>query len=156
MSGIDVRPARADEIPAVARLRWRWLLENKTEPAGTQESFVRSFESWARASAGTHRCMVLVCGNEVIGMAWLALIQRVPTPRSVERLSGDVQCVYVLPEQRDSGLGGKLIDAVLTLARDLGLERVTVHSSERAISAYARRGFKTSPRLLQVNVAYPY
>jgi GNAT superfamily N-acetyltransferase len=76
----------------------------------------------------------------------------VPHPRAFERMSGDVQCMYVVPEQRDCGLGGKLIEAVLAWASCLGLERVTVHSSERAVSAYSRHGFETSPRSLQAEV----
>lgn len=61
-----------------------------------------------------------------------------------------MQCVYVIPEERDSGTGGRLIGALLDRARALGLERVTVHSSPRAIPAYVRQGFDVSPRLLQV------
>ncbi|MBT2880428.1 GNAT family N-acetyltransferase, partial [Streptomyces sp. McG6] len=34
----------------------------------------------------------------------------------------------------------------------LGVERVTVHSSERAVPAYVRRGFAGSPYLLQVDL----
>jgi GNAT superfamily N-acetyltransferase len=82
-------------------------------------------------------------------MAFLAITARVPTPRVFSRTSGDVQCVYVVPEARDSGLGGLLIDAVLRLATELGLERVTVHSSARAVRAYERHGFAGSPELLQ-------
>lgn len=36
---------------------------------------------------------------------------------------------------------------------DLGLERVTVHSSYRAISMYCRHGFTASPRLLQARLS---
>ncbi|WP_308424128.1 GNAT family N-acetyltransferase [Streptomyces daqingensis] len=53
------------------------------------------------------------------------------------------------PGERGSGLGSRLIDAVVAPAREAGLERVTVHSGDRAVPAYARRGFAVSPRLLQ-------
>ncbi|KAK1177144.1 GNAT family N-acetyltransferase [Streptomyces sp. NBS 14/10] len=76
-----------------------------------------------------------------------------PSPHARQRASGDLQCVYVVPGERDSGLGGRLSDAVLARARDLGLERVTVHSSPRAIPAYSRHGFEASPRLLHTHVA---
>ncbi|MET9829764.1 GNAT family N-acetyltransferase [Streptomyces sp. NPDC006385] len=56
------------------------------------------------------------------------------------------------PETRDAGLGGRLITETLARAGELGLERVTVHSSPRAIPAYARLGFENSPRLLQPHV----
>ncbi|MFJ5993848.1 GNAT family N-acetyltransferase [Streptomyces sp. NPDC092370] len=42
---------------------------------------------------------------------------------------------------------------MLDEARELGLERVTVHSSPRAVPAYARSGFQESPRLLQAQVS---
>jgi GNAT superfamily N-acetyltransferase len=152
MNGIAIRPAKDDELGAVAALRWQWILENQGAPVTTHDEFVQRFVTWARESASSHRCMVLVRGDAVIGMAWLAIVQRVPTPRALERASGDVQCVYVVPGERGTGLGGRLIDAVLELAHELGLERVTVHSSARAISAYSRHGFAVSPRLLQADV----
>jgi GNAT superfamily N-acetyltransferase len=116
--------------------------------------FVRHFVAWARRNASSHRCMVVVRGDVVIGMAWLAITQRVPTPHTLERSSGDVQCVYVVPDERDSGLGGRLITKILDLARRLALERVTVHSSTRAVPAYSRQGFEASPRLLQADLAH--
>lgn len=94
-------------------------------------------------------CLVLVREDQVIGMGFLAITARVPSPLTFSRTSGDVQCLYVVPEARDGGLGGLLIEAILRLATELGLERVTVHSSERAVSAYERHGFAVSPKLLQ-------
>ncbi|MFB6845447.1 GNAT family N-acetyltransferase [Streptomyces sp. NPDC056373] len=152
MENIGIRPARPAELAAVATLRWEWLVENGSDDLGEREDFVRHFVAWAEENAGTHRCMVLVRGDRVIGMAWLAVVQRVPTPRAPRRASGDLQCVYVVPGERDGGLGGRLIRAVLDGARVLGLERVTVHSSTRAVPAYARSGFQESPRLLQAQV----
>ncbi|PJE98045.1 GNAT family N-acetyltransferase [Streptomyces carminius] len=149
LTGIDIRPARAGELAAVAELRRRWAMENGREPAGTREEFVRHFTDWARRNAASHRCLVAVRGEAVLGMAWLALVPRVPTPHAPERFSGDVQSVYVVPGERDAGLGGLLVDAVVDLARGLGAERVTVHSSVRAVPVYTRHGFTGSPRLLQ-------
>ncbi|MFD0007012.1 GNAT family N-acetyltransferase [Streptomyces sp. NPDC127178] len=160
MDNITVRPAEPGELAAVAGLRWQWILENDdaASAAADRQEFVRHFVAWARQNAASHRCMVLVdsdVGGDlgIIGMAWLAVVQRVPTPHALERASGDLQCVYVVPEARDAGLGGRLITETLARARDLGLERVTVHSSPRAIPAYARQGFENSPRLLQTHVA---
>jgi GNAT superfamily N-acetyltransferase len=154
MENISIRPARSGELAAVAALRWEWLVENGDEVLGEREAFVRHFVDWARDNAGSHRCMVVVRDDGVvIGMAWLAVVQRVPTPRAPRRASGDLQCVYVVPGARDGGVGGALIRAVLDGARELGLERVTVHSSPRAIPAYARCGFEESPRLLHARVA---
>lgn len=84
-------------------------------------------------------------------MAWLATTPRVPTPVALRRATGDVQSVFVVPEHRNSGVGSRLIEAVLALARELGLERVTVHSRIRAVAVYERAGFAVSPRLLRAD-----
>ncbi|MGP3979561.1 GNAT family N-acetyltransferase [Streptomyces sp. KR80] len=153
MNSIAIRPALPDDLVTVAELRWQWLLEKGETPVTSRDDFVDHFVTWAQEEASSHHCMVMVRDDVVIGMAWLAVTQRVPSPRALERSSGDLQCVYVVPEERDTGLGGRLIDAVLALAHERGLERVTVHSSSRAISAYSRHGFAVSPRLLQADVA---
>lgn len=151
MTSIEVRPARPDDLAAAAELRWRWLQEARgTSPPMSRAEFVPRFTAWARENAATHRCTVAVRDGRVVGMAWLAVLPRVPHAASFDRACGDVQCVYVLPEERAAGLAGRMVDAILDTARDLGLERVTVHSSERAVRAYERSGFRVSPRLLQV------
>lgn len=152
MTEIEVRAARPAELEAVAALRWRWVAEQDGLPGEGREAFVREFAAWARENAATHRCLVLVRDGRVLGMAFLAVTPRVPTPAVFTRAAGDVQSVYVVPEARDGGLGGRLIDGVLRLAAELGLERVTVHSSSRAVPAYERRGFAPAPQLLQAPV----
>ncbi|WP_236792937.1 GNAT family N-acetyltransferase [Amycolatopsis sp. GM8] len=149
MHDFEIRPARDDELTAVAALRWQWVIGNGNRPAVSQDTFIADFVAWARENASTHRCFIAADGGTLVGMAWLATIHRVPTPRSSNRKSGDVQSVYVVPGERDNGLGGRLIDTVLATAAELGFEPVTVHSSERAITTYKRHGFATSPRLLQ-------
>ncbi|MEU4741086.1 GNAT family N-acetyltransferase [Actinosynnema sp. NPDC023658] len=154
MSDVEIRPARDEDLPAVAELRQRWTLESRGEVPAADEEFGARFAAWARAHAATHRCAVAVVAGRVVGMAWLAVVPRVPHPAASDRASGDVQSVYVLPDRRGEGLGGRLVDALLDQARALGLERVTVHSSERAVTAYERSGFAVSPHLLQVELGH--
>jgi GNAT superfamily N-acetyltransferase len=149
MTGIEIREARPDDLAAVAELRWGDSQEGGRTPAVPHDEFVPRFVAWARAHEDSHRCFVVLRDGVVIGTAWLAIGPRVPAPANFARACGDVQSVYVVPEERNAGLGSALIDAVLSHARDLGLERVTVHSSTRAVPAYLRRGFAVSPKLLQ-------
>ncbi|MFI6044929.1 GNAT family N-acetyltransferase [Nocardia sp. NPDC051321] len=144
---------RDDELVGVARLRWQWLEENQGTASTTEEEFVPAFVTWAQDNRSSHRCLVVVDDGVVVGMAWLAIYQRVPSPSNMHRFSGDLQSMYVVPDRRDSGLGGQLIDAVVRLADELGLKPLTVNSSGRAISAYVRGGFVTSPGLLKAEFA---
>lgn len=156
MDDITVRLALDDEWDHVAQLRWDWRVQELGRtPAVEHEEFTRELGAWARRNSSSHRCMVVLRGDEIVGMGWLAITERVPSPGAIERTSGDVQCVYVKPGHRDAGLGGRLIDALVQLAHGIGLERVTVHSSKRAVSAYRRHGFSDSPQLLQATIGMP-
>jgi GNAT superfamily N-acetyltransferase len=152
MPDVVIRAANHDEFGAVATLRWEWLLERGRTPIVDRDAFVESFRAWAVGAAPGHRCLVADRSGRVIGMAWLAILQRVPTPNLPDRRSGDLQAVYVVPDQRGAGVGGRLASAILALARDAGLERVTVHSSRRAVPVYARHGFAAVTELLQADL----
>jgi GNAT superfamily N-acetyltransferase len=146
---LRIEAAAPHDLPAVAELRWQWVLENEGTPVVSHDEFLELFAEWTAAHVQSHQCTVARRGETVIGMAWLATTARVPSSRAPVRASGDVQCVYVVPVERDSGIGGRMLDSVLARAFHAGLERVTVHSTAGAVTAYERAGFVASARLLQ-------
>lgn len=155
MDDIEVRPARPGEWAAVGGLRWDSLAESGGEALEPRDAFSARFAAWAGEHTGSHECFVAVAGDttagdRVVGMTWLAVVPRVPSARAFERASGDLQCAYVEPARRNVGIGGRLIDAIVSRARERGLERVTVHSSPRAVAVYERHGFAAEGRLLHV------
>jgi GNAT superfamily N-acetyltransferase len=117
---------------------------------GADLGYTDHFTSWMAAHASTHLPFVALDGAGVIGVAWLALADRVPGPERRLRRCGDVQSVYVRPDRRDHGVGAALMAAVLAEARRLGLEHVTVHSSVRAVPMYERAGFGHDPQWLSI------
>lgn len=153
MTDIVVRDAEASETEAIAGLRWRWVVDQGGDPVLTREDFVASMVSFAVANEATHHRVVADRNGVIVGMAWLAVLPRVPSPRAADRASGDVQCVYVVPEERNTQIGSAIVRAILDKARNLGLEHVTVHSSPRAIPLYERAGFTVSPRALFADFA---
>ena len=153
-SGVEVRRADDAELERTVRLRWLWACEYGETPGDSESEFTAQAAGWAREHASTHMPHVAVTTNgAVVGMAWLALTERVATTRSLNRWSGDLQSCYVLPEHRRQGIGAALVAVVLETAQERGLEHVTVHASERSVGLYARNGFRTSPRLFWADVA---
>jgi GNAT superfamily N-acetyltransferase len=146
---VYIGPATPRDLPALAGLRWQWVLENDGTPVLTRADFLAVFAAWAAENGASHHCTLARRGETVIGMAWLATIPRVPSSRAPVRASGDVQSVYVVPAERNAGIGGRILAAVLERAFEAGLERVTVHSTAGAVTAYERAGFAASARLLQ-------
>lgn len=153
---VSVRRAGQDDLHAAAGLRWRWMVDERGRaPLDDAAGFAASLVAWAGEHAGTHTCVVAVDGargtEQVVGLAWLALQERVPTPSLPRRLTGDVQSVYVAPEHRGAGVARRLVDALLDEAWALGLERVTVHSDPGAVRLYERAGFAATPSLLEID-----
>lgn len=151
-----IRVAAREDIAAAASLRWRWVVDEKGgDPSVDEAEFVAETVAWAERNADTHTCFVADRDGEIVGMAWLALSARVPSPRAFERRNGDVQSVYVAPSVRGLGVGGRLIEAVVAEARAAGAERVTVHSSPEAVRVYERHGFVVDPQLLDQVLSTP-
>jgi GNAT superfamily N-acetyltransferase len=147
---VTVRRGTAEDAPALARLRWRWRVEERGATSDvSRESFVDFFTAWVIDHLHTHLPFVVEVDGALAGMAWLMLSDRVPAPGIMYRRTGDVQSVYVVPEHRNAGAGATLMTAVLAEARTRELEFVTVHSSEGAVTMYRRVGFHHDPTWLE-------
>jgi GNAT superfamily N-acetyltransferase len=145
---VTIREAEPADFVAVAGLRNEW----KSDRPDDEDGLVRELPLWAARHGETHTCFVAEIDGAIVGCAWLAVTPRVPASGRLDRASGDVQSVYVTPHARGRGLGAALVDAVLTRARALGLERLTVHSSGEAVGLYRRLGFASSDILLDRNL----
>lgn len=146
---VKIRKAAATDAMALARLRWRWPAEERGYAGTDRAAFLELFSAWVVEHLSTHIPFLAEAQDQVVGMAWLMLADRVPSPANRCRRTGDMQSVYVVPEQRDGGVGAQLVQAVLAEARRLELEHVTVHSSLRALPFYQRSGFQPEQRWLQ-------
>jgi GNAT superfamily N-acetyltransferase len=149
---VAVRAASVDDASVLARLRWRWRVDERGEVAPSAEDFAAAFAEWFDAHAETHLPFLAVRGTEPVGMAWLAVVTRVPGPQIWQRLSGFLQSVYVVPEHRDSGIGARLVTAAIDAARSRGLDYIIVHPSERSFPVYRRAGFAESAGLLELRL----
>ena len=151
MNDVVIRASRPSDMPAVADLRWRWSVEEGgSVPVHTADAYRSAMTAFAEAHPESHRCVVAERDGRVLGMAWLGLVGRPPAPdRPDGRLTGDVQTVYVHPEVRGLGVAGRLVTALLDVADDLGVERVSVHSSVDGERLYRRLGFGDARLLLQ-------
>ena len=146
---MNISQGEAADIADVARLLW--LMADDDERAhGTEEGFTTDLSRWWTAHHESHIVFVARLDDmEMAGVAWIALLPRVPRPGSMQRMSADIQSVFVAPQHRGRGIGSELVDAAIEHAWRSGAMRVTVHSSSRAIPMYERLGFESSRHLLQ-------
>lgn len=146
---MDIALAGPGDVGDLARLLWLHAAPDE-QAIQTVDSFAVDLGQWLSGQGRSHHAFVARSAEfGAVGMAWLALVPRVPRPGSTTRYSGDIQSVFVVPSERGRGIGAALITAATRHALTLGAGRVTVQSGRTAVPLYERLGFASSPQLLQ-------
>jgi GNAT superfamily N-acetyltransferase len=146
---VQIGRATQDDIEQLAELVWLDTHgEEPTQPA--LDAFTAELRSWWSSHRDTHFAFVARDSDHaIVGMAWVALVSRVPRPSATGRISADIQTVFVLPDHRQRGVGSALVETAVEHATGVGAARVTVQSGRTAVPMYERLGFQTSGQLLQ-------
>lgn len=141
--------AIAQDVTELAGLLWLDTRDEAPEQWSV-DAFAAELAHWWAAHQESHLAFVArLVQPEIVGMAWVALVPRVPRPGATSRMSADIQSVFVMPEHRGRGIGSALVQAASEHAVRLGSLHVTVHSGRRAVPVYERLGFASSRQLLQ-------
>ncbi|MFC0681480.1 GNAT family N-acetyltransferase [Lysobacter korlensis] len=141
---VVVRTAEERDIGELAALRWVWSPPAQPDDREALRDFTEWLADWMTAHRDDVLCKIAVADGRLIGMAWLAIYERVPNPDDRRRRTGDVQSVFVLPRFRGRGVGRRLMSELCAAADDLGIPTVTVRSSASAMPFYERLGFTPS------------
>jgi GNAT superfamily N-acetyltransferase len=149
---VDVRRAGRGDEPLLAALRWEWRVEEGGEKGLSRRDFDAQFATWIADHRASHLAWLAHEADDPIGMAWLAIVDRIPGPGVWIRRAANVQSVYVRPAHRDRGVGARLLTDLVACARDLRLDYLTVHPSERSFSLYRRAGFREWNGVLELDL----
>jgi GNAT superfamily N-acetyltransferase len=135
--------ATVDDIPELARLRWELYAEQDGEPAEPFEGYAERFARFARPALASEdwRACIARADGRLVGAIWLRTVPRVPVPGKRAGPIGYLTNVYVAPEHRNAGLGGRMLDRVEAWSREAGHSQVIVWPTERSRPFYGRRGF---------------
>lgn len=144
-----IRTATLADAPALSALRWRWAQPGRTPGEGEAREFAAALGRWMVAQGERSVCQVADLDGDLVGMAWLAVFERVPNPGDTVRRSGDVQSVFVVPEHQGRGVGRRLVESLCAAADDLGVRKLTVDSRDSVMPFYERLGFSARNTLMQ-------
>ncbi|WUJ69768.1 GNAT family N-acetyltransferase [Kribbella soli] len=152
---MDICLAGQADVAQLARLLWLNAAPEQRAEQPVQE-FAADLASWWTDNDSHFAFVARMDESELVGMAWLAIVPRVPRPGVTTRRSADIQSVYVVPEFRGNRVGSALVQAAADHALALGAGHVTVHSGRKAVPVYERLGFASSRQLLQLDGARGY
>jgi GNAT superfamily N-acetyltransferase len=147
---MTVRPAAPMDVSSLARLRWQCRAEagSVTEMA---TRFLPRCERWMAERLSDRdrwRCWIAIEDGRPVGCIWLELFGKVPNPASEPEEHAYVTALYVVPDARQAGLGGALLDEAVGECRRRGLDCAVLWSTPESRSLYRRRGFATDAELL--------
>ncbi|MDQ1009700.1 GNAT superfamily N-acetyltransferase [Streptomyces sp. V4I23] len=142
MSDLQIRPAVAEDIPAIVALLADDPLGAQRESPDDLAPYTAAFE---RLAADPHQHpIVAVRDGRVVGTLQLTVIpglSRRGTTRSI------IEAVRIHADERGSGLGAQLIEWAVEKSRGLGCQLVQLTSDATRTDAhrfYERLGFEPS------------
>jgi len=142
MGEIDIRSASAENVESVAGLLMKQLDEHRIDAA---LDAVRLAVDGMLADPSRGFILVALSGKGTVGVAYVSFTWTLEHGGK----SAWLEELYVVPDQRDRGIGRAMLQGVLQRARENGcaavdLEVDTQHA--RAERLYAREGFKPHTR----------
>jgi GNAT superfamily N-acetyltransferase len=144
---VSVRLAGDGDIPRLAALRRAWSEEQAGHPLDDL-TFDERFASWYSTEAAARVRFVAEINGAAVGMVNLAIFERMPRPGGAASRWGHLGNAFVLAAHRNRGIGGALLDALVSEARHRGCVRLVLSPSERSVSFYERAGFGPATMLL--------
>jgi GNAT superfamily N-acetyltransferase len=144
----SIREATPSDAPRLAELRYEF--RSPRAPANeSRDTFVRRCSEWMRdrLSNQAWHCWVAVRGQTIVGHIWLHLIEKIPNPVAEAEWHGYITNMYVQEKER-GGVGGALMDAVLSWCGTQEIDYVVLWPTERSRTLYERKGFETTDAIL--------
>lgn len=80
--------------------------------------------------------------REIVGCGFLLITEKPANPSFINGLTGTVLNVYVKPEYRRQGIAKKMMDNLLSDAKEMGLDYVELKATEQGRGLYESLGFE--------------
>lgn len=143
----DVRLAGTEDAQLLAGLRRAWIEEMAQHPVD-DPGFEERFDEWMLKEHEQRLIWLGYVDGEVAGMVNVLVFTRMPKPGSDPSRWGYLANFYVRREQRNSGLGTAMLDALTEHADREGFVRIVLSPSDRSIPFYERGGFREAYDLM--------
>jgi len=140
---IDYRLSTDRDLEDLADLRWRLQTDDlPIADVAEYDQFVGDFVRLSRSDPRAGELFHWVaCKERLVAAMSVVLVRKVPQLGELDGRWGYLTNCYVLPEMRNRGVGGSLLEEIKSWALELRLELLVVWPSDRACPFYGRAGF---------------
>ncbi len=140
MADLTVRPARESDAEAIARI-YNQGIEDRVATLETELRTAEERRRWMAARGSRHPVIVAEADGQVVGWGSLNAFN----PRKAYDHAADFS-VYVERGWRGKGVGRRLLEALIELARQIGYHKMVLSAfpfNTGGIALYERLGFRT-------------
>lgn len=139
-----IRESRPGDMPGLAALRATWAAEQ--DPALKEDpGFDAAFMDWMEANP--RKFFVADHDGELVGMLNLMIFERMPKPGTETSCWVYLGNAYVLPNFRNAGIGGRLVETSIRFSQSIKAVRIVLSPSAESRDFYARLGFRSASEL---------
>ena len=147
---VQVRRALPRDAGALAELRY--VFRNEQRPATeSPEGFVARCSNWMRPRLrGDSRWTVWLAERDgrIVGNLWMQLVEKIPNPGPESELHAYISNFFIVPAERNGGVGTKILSAAVAYCRAHHVDTVFLWPTQRSTPLYQRTGFEIPADLL--------
>ena len=139
MAELTVRPARESDAEAIAGI-YNQGIEDRVATLETELRTPEERRRWMAARGPRHPVIVAEAAGTVVGWASLNQFNPRPAYQHVADFS-----VYVDRDWRGKGVGRRLLEALIELAREIGYHKMVLSAfpfNQAGVALYERLGFR--------------
>src|SRR6476646_10044847 len=149
MGEITYRKATADDLEALARLRWAMQFERQEDHPSDPETWNTYLAAYRDAFAdqishGGFEAWLAEDNGLAVSCVVLLWWRTPPVFDQLVRRRGMVSSVYTLPEYRRRGIARELLQLLIAQAKELQIRRLALWASEMGRPLYEGLGFEPS------------
>ena len=148
--------AKHSDAQELAQMRWDFQLEKPGEKSQIEhDEFIKLCTHFLQESLESElwNCWIAKDGDVIVAHLFLHRISIVPKPQFPnEKYFGYVTNAYTKPDYRNRGIGGQLLEQLITQARKERLDTLIVWPSEKGVNFYKRAGFSKDNEVLELKI----
>jgi ribosomal protein S18 acetylase RimI-like enzyme len=140
---VNIRKAHLDDIPQLISMRWQFALEHEDVQPHVYKEFIEIYGEFLKSALNDHRWTIWLSESDgsILSHVFIQQVDVVPRPGKKLSPLGYVTNVYTLPEHRNKGICGEILETAKLNAKDENLELLIVWPSNKSVNFYQRHGF---------------